>query len=649
MRTATRAVLAFSALALGACSGGGGVVAPAAAAQVVVAVDGESLLPDRGEAVRFGDRQRVGADRFGASYRLTTPADTPFAFDLVAWTEGTAGGAWLAIKHIADGGKEPVAGLTSIARVGIAPSANGMWERDGWLTVSGDGFARLTLQGRIEREQEFAILGEGGTSRLVLAIGERSAINQEDPLVPAHPAVISRETIYSSDSWNFGMPTIAVSGDRTSIVAYEGDRHLGMLPGRYEVRLQHDAATGAVTGGGSVETSADSGNWRDHEIAALYNVLSVARSESDRVRVKLSFDRGATFGQEVELGTTGLGRAGQTRLVQLAMAVDYSLAVVYWQVDPQRGELELKLSEGAAVSFDNNGSPTWFAFAPAKTLAVAPGTASPLVSGVAWSDGGDLVIGYGFSRWERPGIGWRSITEFHCAVRPFGSVFTFVEVDREELVGLDPSVAVLGQGAGLRIFYAYEVRAGVRLAVSEDAGVTFAIEPAFGGAGAHNPTVFARELGGATHVDVLYLARRPAGVELHHARWEAWGTGARRDHRLSAATMVPSPVSLGRPTTYGFSGPYDFGLRTTQVNWLGYDAVRDGDEIVVCYDEVTRDAAFLCLGLWRPGATTTGNGPVLWPTSVTPASPPPLAPGMTTPMPPVVAGHEHQLRLVRIN
>ncbi|MCA8973665.1 MAG: hypothetical protein KDC98_03040, partial [Planctomycetes bacterium] len=278
-----------------------------------------------------------------------------------------------------------------------------------------------------------------------------------------------------------------------------------------------------------------------------------------------------------------------------------------------------------------------------------PIAASPLLTGIAFSTGGDLVIGYGASSWGlRSGGGWRSVTEFHCAVRRYGESFRAVEVDREELVGYDPSVAVLGQGSTLRIFYAYEVRAGVRLAVSDDGGDTFAIEPGFGGIGAHNPTVFARQHGPDTLVDVLYLTNAAVGRELHHARWPVWGSSVRQDYRVTSAQMLPTPPQPGRMGLYGMMAPYDFGLRTTQVNWLGYDAVLDGDQIVVVYDEVTQDAAFLCMAMWEAFPTALASGAVNSPQFQI-ASPPPLAPGMTEPMPAVDPDHSHQLKLVRID
>ena len=82
---------------------------------------------------------------------------------------------------------------------------------------------------------------------------------------------------------------------------------------------------------------------------------------------------------------------------------------------------------------------------------------------------------------------------------------------------------------------------------------------------------------------------------------------------------------------------------------MGYDAVLDGDEIVVVYDEETFDAAFICLGGWGwletdvvfPG-TTSAPGFI-------PADPPPLVPGMTELLPAPDPAHRHQLKLLRLN
>ncbi|MCB9877845.1 MAG: hypothetical protein H6835_09610 [Planctomycetes bacterium] len=638
-------------LAAACGSGGSGSSEPVPAARVVIAVDGEVVPDDPGVVPPpLPYREQIGVDGFGARHRFTTPAGEPFAFDLISWTEGASGGTQVSVQHVGDAGARPTDGVASLARAGVVLSGAGLWQNGQWINVYGDGFARMTVRGRIETEQVLAVTNEaGGMTVVVIAIGDESSINQPEPQVPPHPDVLSRDTIYSSDAWNFGLPAIAVSGDRTTIVAYEGDRALGMRPERYELRLQHDATTGAVTGGGAVETSSDSGNWRDHEIAALYNVLAVARSEVDGVTLRLSFDRGATFGQEVVLTDPDVWE--QSRLVQLAIAADYTLAVVFWQADPMTGSLQLRLVEGRVQAVDATNSPTWFTFDAPQVLYTVPANATPMVSGVAWSEGGDLAIGFGLSTFgPTPDGGWRSTAEFHGAVRPWGGAFTIREIDREEFVGYDPSVAALGQGSDLRVFCAYELRDGVRLAVSDDAGQSWTRLDAFGGAGAHNPSVFARELGGVTVVDVLYLVQAPAGVELHHARWDDFAQGTRQDFSLTTAVMETSPPMPSRPTPYGFCAPYDFGLRTTQVGWLGYDAVIDGDELVVVYDEVTQDAAFVYFAMWSPwnGTGVLAGGDIVLSPNFGAATPPPLAPGMAEPLPPVDPAHAHQLVLTRI-
>lgn len=630
-----------------ACSsggGGGGTTVPADAGQLALAVNTTVLTPDATAALPAVDRQRLGIGRVAAIYRLTTPANTPFGFDLVAWQDGSRGSARVAVAHAADGGEAPRGGIDSLAAAGLVPSGAGVSGGDGWLQASGDGIARLTLQGAIERPQVLAVTGATGDAVLVeIAIGEPSVINQADAVLPTNPAVTSRDTVYSSDAWCFGLPTIAVSGDRTSIVAYEGDRQTPMDPTRYELRLQHQRSTGAVTGGGTRSTSFDSGSWRDHEIAALYNVLAVVRSEPEQARVLLSFDRGATFAQEVPLGQ-GLD---QTRLPQLAMALDYSLAVVYWQTASD-GRLQLWLAEALPLSFDAFGSPTWFQFDAPQLLRTLPAASTPLTSGVAFSSGGDLVIGYGASTWNEVEVGWASTTEFRCATRRWGEQFRDVEVDLETMYGRDPSVSVLGEGATLRIFYAYEVSTGVRLAVSSDGGATFAYEAPFGTPGAHLPSVFARQRGADTQVDVLYLAAAANGLELHQARWATFGTAPRADYRVTTATMTRTPAQAGRAIWNGSTPPFDYGWRTKQVSWLGYDAALDGDQIVVAVDEVTQDAAYVCLGLFpQSGRSQTLGGPMQG--QFLSAYPPPLAPGMTQPLPPVVPTHAHQLQLVRID
>lgn len=615
--------------------------APAASRLVVTAdtdvLERSPLPPDQGALERLAAAGH--GSRIEATYRLTTPADTPFAFDLVTWGGGAAGEAAVAVSHLADGGQDPAADGTSLAAAGIVPNGRALRIAGGWVSARGDGLARLSLQGRIERDQLLAVQSDTDAVTLIeLSIGDRSRINR--PVRDDQPPVdvLSRQTIYSSPSMAFGMPTVAVSGDRTSIVCYDGDRQDAFASQRYEMRLQHDAATGEVTGGGTVETSADTGYWRDHEIAALHNVLAVVRAEANGMRVRLSFDRGATFAQDVELPVGAV----QSRLVQVAMAADYSLAVACWRPSEDGAGLELVLVEGQVAGVDGSGSPTWFTFAAPSVVHAMPWQSTPLTTGIAWSEAGDLVIGYG-ATWMESGPQWTSRTEFRCATRPYGEPMRDRRVDLEEIFGMDPTVALLGGGATLRIFYAYETRLGLRLATSDDRGDTFQMAAEFGQQGDHLPAVFARQIAGAERIDVLYLAARANGIELHQARWQGGLSAPREDVALTEARMEMTTSSPGL-----IFWPWGPSMRTTQLAWLGFDAVQHGSDLVVAYDEVTLDSFFLCFGAGGGSMTTTGTSVPNIAAGFQPAVPPPLAPGMTEPVPAVDAAHAHQLVLLRI-
>jgi hypothetical protein len=213
------------------------------------------------------------------------------------------------------------------------------------------------------------------------------------------------------------------------------------------------------------------------------------------------------------------------------------------------------------------------------------------------------------------------------------------------MYGMDPTVAVLGQGSTLRVFYAYEVRDGLRLATSGDGGASFAVGPLFGLAGDHLPAVFAREVGGQTHVDVLHLANRQLGTELHRTRWLDWPHDAPVEEALTRATVQEASTQSGS----GGQPPFANWLRVKQVSFLGYDAVRDGEQLVIAYDEVEVDNVYLCVAMYRlPLGVPTTAGYIPPPTMHTPALPPPLAPGLTVPMPAPDPIHSHQLKLLRL-
>ncbi|MBM3974295.1 MAG: hypothetical protein FJ301_09380 [Planctomycetes bacterium] len=645
-RFAVSLASALTVVLAGCGRGSSGDRTPPPEQQRLMVTAGTTVLEPTIASPAVVDVQALHGARIDAYYRLSTPADEPFQFELVTWGS-PIGFDFVTVRHLRDGGAATATDGFSLARAGVQPSGQGLAGSGDTIFSTGEGFCRLTLQGRIAEEQSFAVWTDGGGVTVVeVEIGFASEINRVPAVEPEPPSVLSRETIHSSASWQFGLPTVARSGDRTSIVCYEGDRQQPNTLARYEQRLQHDAQTGAVTGGAEALQTADSGFWRDHEVAALFNVLAVARSEAEGVRLRLSFDRGATFAQDVPL----LPGFAPARLVQTAMAADYTIAVAAWRQRASADGQEFVVVEGVPMAYDGNGSPTWYVFTPAEVLYTTPLDVTPLTTGIAWSDGGDLVVGYAANWFEAvPGGAWRSTTQFRCATRLWGESWQHAEVDREEMFGMDPTVAVRGQGETLQIFYAYEVRDGLRLATSDDGGFAWTVAAAFGQPGDHLPTVFVRDgaAPGAAKVDVLYLATRAAGTELHRASWAEWGVSERVDEALTRASFVASAFVPQTGMPPGLSLP--FVLATTQVGWLGYDAVQVGDELVIAYDEVAMDSVMFGMGLGQsfPNASTTAGGPAYGPI-FNPAVPPPLAPGLTEPMPAPDPAHMHQLKLLRV-
>ena len=632
-------------LVLTGCSGSSGSADAPPPARLLVTTTTNALEPSTAAPPGL-DPARAGASRFDRYYRLTTPANEPFAFELVSWAPPGADVAMITADHVRTGDREPPADGSCWWTAGMLVTAQGLTAAGTTASAYGTDLARLQFQGVITEPQLFTVYTEptaGGSGAIVeIAIGARSEINRPPSTTPDVPSVVARDTVYSSPSWRFGLPAVAVSGDRTTVVCYEGQRGPGNGTLRYELRLQHDRATGAVTGGGTALASGDTGMWRDHEIVALYNVLGVVRAEADGVRVRLSFDRGATFAQDVIV----MPGASLTRLVQASIAPDYSIAVAAWRPTADGLGSEFVLVDGRPMGVDPiTLEPAWYAFGPPQVVHALPGEVTPLTTGIAWSEGGDLVVGYAASWFERDpqNPGWRTTAAFRCAVRPWGGALVDREVAREDVFGMDPSVAVAGSGAGLRIAYAYESTDGVALAVSEDAGATFVRAATVGRPGDHLPTVFLRPGATTPRIDVLYLAARERGIELHQATWLEGPTGPRTEVALTRATLGFDTTMHAPPTTLPTSAPW---IVCTQIGWLGYDAVLDGDQIVAAYDEVTMATSIV----YAYGAAGVPNASVasVPPVPFVNAPPPPLAPGLTEPMPAPEPAHAHQLKLLRL-
>ncbi len=658
-----RAAVVLVSLLAASCGGsGGGGGGRIEAVPLVVAAGMVPIEPLPVDTVSGGvDLARLGIADVTRVYDVTTPADEPFSFDLLTRGPGNEGQVRVSVAHAADGGVAPTGGPETLGYAGIVPAANGASGHEEWFDAFGDGFARITVSGAIDADQVIAIEAEtpeGDVTALIrVRIGPESPINVAPGFRTDYPGVVSIGTIYSSDSYQFGLPVCAISGDRTTVVAYEGDASDPYRYDRYEMRLQHDRVTGLVTGGASLEPNPDSGNWRDHEVAALYNVVALVHCGLSEVTLKLSFDRGATFGQAQTLARAGVD--GATHLATVEMAADYSVAVAFWQSHP--GGAELLLVEGHASAFDAGGSPTRFAFDAPRVIYATAGDVSPVIMGLAWSSGGDLVLGYGFTSfsWSETTMETTVTTGFRCAVRLFGGEFADTLLEEDVTVARDPSVAVVGEGAAMRIFYAYEGRDGVRMRTSADGGASWSAPVLLSDPFSYLPTVFARVQGSALRVDLLYLTYGGVGTELHLRHWEDFGTSAPEDYRLTEATMEgefgdpgPLPVPVPPPGDPAVGLPFapTESPTITQVAWFGYDATLDGDDIVVVLDEEkTQPFAIMVMGDdMRGGMEGGGIGAPTFGDFVA-ADPPPLAPGLTEPVPAPDPAHRHQLKLIRLD
>ena len=148
-----RLASASSALLLGlvACSHGSGSAAPLEPARLVVSATTTVIDPDSGTPPPVASAEVDGA-RTERYYRLTTPANVPFAFDLIAWSPGSVGYAQVGVKHLRDGGAVPTA-ESSLIEAGVQLQGQGLMRGGGWLSANGDGYARMSIRGNITRDQ----------------------------------------------------------------------------------------------------------------------------------------------------------------------------------------------------------------------------------------------------------------------------------------------------------------------------------------------------------------------------------------------------------------------------------------------------------------------------------------------------------------
>ncbi len=645
---------------IGGCGGGGAAAPLLGAVPLILSAGMVPLEPEPVDLVsRTVDLARLGITQVERVFDLTTPPGEQFTIQAFTRTESNSGAVALCVAHCSDGGFVPVGGPESLGNAGVVPFADGAVPDGPWLEVGGDGYARLTVRGEIDEEQVLAICAESATGRTValvrLRLGGPSIINGAGSgatLGDDYPGVVATATLYSSDSWQMGLPVVAADGDATHVVFYDGSHDDPFDWRTFEVRLRHDAATNAVVAGGTTPLDDADGGWRDHEVAARGNVVAVARAGWGGVTLRLSFDGGATFGQtrEFPLGPKEFA----ARLVQLAIGADGRIAMLFWKGD-EVSYTDLVLVEGTVASRDAAGAATAYGFGAAETLFRGAGGLMPLIIGAQYSEAGDLVVGYAFTSFggNDPAGAWTATTETRCATRLAGGASRDVLVEIEDVTGFDPSVALVGSGDTMRVFLAYEAGDGVRMKTSADGGKTFSEAAVAGGMGANMPSVFARMQQGGLRVDLLYLMTSEVGNELHLRHWDDFGTTPPKDYRLVRASLSdtgggggfvppplpPPPPGNGDPFgptgvggdpgqwsdpsgssdgtwTWTDVGDYGSPAALTQVSWFGYGAALSGDDVVIVFQEEVLDFWGL-YGFDTPvmgpgiavGANTTGPVP----------------------------------------
>lgn len=583
---------------------------------------------------------RLGLTGFSRTYELTTPANTDFAFSIVARSRGNSGTVNISAAHVADGAATPSGGVESIAASGISLQSPALTNLGNFVQATGDGFARVGLSGRIAQTQVLAFKVSLNNTMETLGVRVRiaglSIINTGNTVQNARPGMTSSD-IFSSESYLFGLPSIAVSGDRYTLVTYDGDANYN----RRRQWLQVSASSGAVTGDAGDCPALDTGFWRDQEIAALGNVIAIAFTGDGQVRMDVSLDRGASF---PILAVLDSGSGWSWRLVQAAISSDYTIGCLFWRTVEVNGQPsgQWVLVEGTPTAFDTNNTPTGYAWSWPTVVRNTGADTTPIVSHLQYSTGGDLVIGYGYTHSVVSGTTRTNTANFRCAVRRFGqSAFSDVLVDTEtNIVPTDPHVAVIGSGVNMMILYAYERTGGIYLGFSNNAGASFTTSPIVAEAGAATPSIFARMQGTQLRVDLLFVTPVSAGLELHDMLWTDFSPGNYPTrYRL---TQVRNVQGATPPPGLPY---YD---ATVSLAYFGYDAELKGDDLAVVVHEVKYQPYEIYWGgfVGAPVPPPAAPGaPVFF------STPPPtvLLPGLTGAVAAPDANHAQQLRLLVID
>lgn len=578
----------------------------------------------------------VGSPAITSGYEFTTPANQPFAFSVIAREEGNTGAVQAKVAHTTSA-LGTTAGAESIFEAGMLLEAPALFYNGNWWQSDGDGAVAMTVRGSIAATQ--VLIFETTTSQGSEFIAVRIKLgNYSDINMGAGGAnqgnVVSRQTIFSNDGQGFGLPAIAVSGDRYSVTSYDGDANTQ----RDRVWLQLDAQSGNVTGGTTTSASPDSGNWRDQEIAALNNVLAVVYTGNNQVQVEISLDRGASFGTPVVLNEYAGNPTGGQRLVQVELAADYTLAVAYWrglQVGSNYTS-QLCVAEATPTGFDTNFTPTGYSFGTPWVVHTENQTVVPVVLDLEYSTAGDLVVGYGFNAF----LNETMYIDFRCATRLATGPVTDYLIERFwTMWGCDPSVSIIGTGASMRIFYAYELPTGIRMVELRNLGATPIVSSnaaTVGAAGCYMPSVHARMQGSELRVDLLYLAPDGYGWSLRRMHWDDWdGQSAFvTDDLFTSTSQAGGTPMFGTP-----------GLLVQTAGFMGYDAVTNGDDVAIALHTLTNDL-YSGMAWGAPvGAPPPQSPPQFFGSPGTPT----LLPGMGNPVPTPDPNHRNQLEIIVID
>jgi hypothetical protein len=562
--------------------------------------------------------ERFGADRLDRTYDLVTPPDTHFSFNLVVRCDASFSDSRIAVGHVKDGDAVPSGGPESLAAAGLRVEGYQLTASGNMLEGRGFQNTRVIVSGSIGVEQHLLLRAVSFTTGRVdigvrIRLGAESAINLGyDDFATARPGVL-RKLIHSAEGVYNGLPAIAASEGRFSIISYGSHwlpRENGVTRFGPTLRssMQWDAGTHVVTGGASDMLAERTLEIRNHEIASRGRVVAVVTHTSTaHVIVDISTDGGAKFPLRFEAPRV-VPVEPRERVLSLVISPDYVISCFFWrrvQLTEQGAQSsQFMYYEGLPTGFDANGTPTGYTFGLPVTLESFDFVVAPLVMGAESSSGGDLVAGYGYFLTpeqvggEDPEPTW----VYGIATRRASeSDFIFGEVARMTLPPPPPpppspsppepqplpppppgyhcpQVCVVGTGPTMQVFYALDHPVGVRLFHSNDAGESFSQVELADTANARLPKVHARWKDGALRVDLLFLRDTPQGDiqlnEVHGLLWEDFSSqAAPLAYRLTTATSQPAGGGA---------------LLTQSVTPAGFDSDLDGDRIVVVTHEVVR-------------------------------------------------------------